>query len=648
MVQQTNSNEGHPDEGTLDDFVMGRLEAEKLEQVAEHIAGCEFCLTRIQSLANKQDTLLDKLKETDFRYGTLGEQTPTVEEFDSICRSIESSTRYRMIRQIGTGGMGAVYLAEHEVMHRQVAIKVIRKEFVANQEAIQRFKNEVRNAARLSHRNIVTAFDADQASHLHFLVMEFVPGKSLAQVIEESGPLPVSKACDFVLQVAQGLEHALEQQMSHRDIKPANLMCTPRGVIKILDFGLARVADDHDVTLTSTGALMGTIDYIAPEQARDAKSADIRSDLYSLGCTFYFLITGQPPFPETNRVDKIIAHCSKPFPDVRNRQKDVPIGVAQIIAKLTEKDADKRYQTPAELINDLEPFANSGLEVDDEIRLGLIQTPNAQSETNETEFDTGTVTGTIVPLSPSNQNVLARFKFLLKRHPIRFAAAGLILTLLLFAVYLTAQGVFFMARNGDDPSPKPKALLVMSSKRFWFSDYEPISRVLGENDIDLIVSSDRTGEARYFRNELDDAPNKYDVEIKKSVEQLVAAKVYEDIDAVIFIGTDTHEFRGDDPTGNSVRKLLSEMNRQGKWITSVGKGSEVPMFYGIYDGIDVCQSEHQDPEVVRQTKARLVDRNVLQIDDAKVLTAAMWDDAEAFAKTLSKILTTEKANKQVE
>ena len=273
----------------------------------------------------------------------------------------EAFGRYRILRELGRGGMGAVYQARHTVMDRQVVIKVINKSLLDQPDALERFRREVQ-AAQLSHPNIVTAYDAEQAGDLHLLVMEFVPGQSLAEVLQKQGPLPVAHACHYARQAALGLHHAFERGMVHRDIKPANLMLTPRGQVKILDFGLAKVVKENrpKQALTALNSYMGTPEYSAPEQATDARSADIRADLYSLGCTLYCLLAGRPPFQEDTPVKTILAHLEKepaPLPELR---PDVPPGLWAVVARLLAKDPARRYQTPAEVAQALAPFCRRG------------------------------------------------------------------------------------------------------------------------------------------------------------------------------------------------------------------------------------------------------------------------------------------------
>jgi serine/threonine protein kinase len=224
------------------------------------------------------------------------------------------------------------------------------------------------------HPNIVTAYDANQIGDRHFMVMEFVDGPNLEQLVRETGPLPIGQACDFMRQAAQGLQFALENHMVHRDIKPANLLVQRAGgsardsqcVVKILDFGLARLhqrgPEDEpgsNTILTKEHAVMGTPDFLSPEQARDLHKVDIRSDLYSLGCTFYFLVTGQVPFPGGSTLEKLVRHGTEETTPVERFRPETPAAVASIIRRLMAKQAGERFQSPAELAAALTPFATN-------------------------------------------------------------------------------------------------------------------------------------------------------------------------------------------------------------------------------------------------------------------------------------------------
>ncbi len=266
--------------------------------------------------------------------------------------------RYRVIGMLGKGGMGMVFKAEHRVMKRFVALKVIGTHLVAEPAALARFRREVEAAARLSHPNIVTAYDAEQAGNCHFLVMELVDGISFDLVLKRKGPLPLVFACDYMRQAALGLQHAHEHGMVHRDIKLQNLMLTRKGQVKILDFGLARFASENGPTapLTECGALTGTPDFISPEQAEDAHSADIRADIYSLGCTFYTLLTGQLPFPAGSYVEKIVGHLKKEPAPLTTFRSDLPPELVHIVGRMMAKDPAQRFQTPDEVAKALLAF----------------------------------------------------------------------------------------------------------------------------------------------------------------------------------------------------------------------------------------------------------------------------------------------------
>jgi serine/threonine protein kinase len=290
--------------------------------------------------------------------------------------------RYELLEFIGAGGMGSVYKAMHRLMDRVVALKVVNPQLVGRADMVERFRREVQTAARLNHPNIVTAYDADQAGRTHFFVMEFVDGVGLDRVLGHVGQLTVRQACDYARQAALGLQHAFERGTVHRDIKPHNLMLTPQGVVKILDFGLARYASEtflggaalgesiHDAAteviavrhasdLTPAYFLVGTANYMAPEEGLDARTADIRADVYSLGCTLYHMLAGEVPFPEGNPEEKLRQHLrDRPRPLAALRG-DLPAGLPELVERMMAKTPADRYQTPGEVARALAPFARA-------------------------------------------------------------------------------------------------------------------------------------------------------------------------------------------------------------------------------------------------------------------------------------------------
>ena len=325
-----------------------------------------------------------------------------------------------LLERIGEGGMGQVFKARQKMLNRIVALKVIRKQCLGNPKTILRFLREIRAAAQLSHPYIVRAYDADQVDGTYYIAMEFIEGEDLAKLVKDNGPLRVDQSCEYIRQAALGLQHAFERGLVHRDIKPANLLVTravasdrrrssglikrpldmhikrsssrlprsdavqhyPWGVVKILDLGLARWDDSYtgeaSAHLTKVGSVMGTPEFIAPEQARDSHTSDIRADLYSLGCTLYFLLTGRPPFPTGTMMEKLLQHQNDEAEPVGQARRQrllawrgtetpgsilkemlrVPAPVDKVVRRLLSKHPEDRYQTPVELANELQAILN--------------------------------------------------------------------------------------------------------------------------------------------------------------------------------------------------------------------------------------------------------------------------------------------------
>jgi tRNA A-37 threonylcarbamoyl transferase component Bud32 len=374
----------HPTVVELEAFALGRLDNPVAEAVEEHVADCSACqqvidqapadslVTLLRSADSVSDTVKDAASadtSTDVNGAvpeSSGSRTGAWSSADSarpsdVPTTLLSHPRYEAVRLLGHGGMGAVWLAEHRVMGRQVAVKVIRPELVAKTGTAERFRREVLVAARLRHPNIVAAFDAELAGETHLLAMEYIDGVTLADELRRRGPLPVAEACDVVRQAALGLQHAFECGLIHRDLKPHNLMRTVDGTVKVLDFGLAVLADAADRAggLTGQNVVLGTPDYIAPEQAEDSHAADVRSDIYSLGCTLYQLLTGRVPFPDESVLRKLDGHRMREPEPVCDIRPDVPAELAAVVRKMMAKKPAHRFQTPAEVAEALEPFAFS-------------------------------------------------------------------------------------------------------------------------------------------------------------------------------------------------------------------------------------------------------------------------------------------------
>ena len=370
----------HPAPDVLAAFGLGKLNDSDALTVANHLEACPVCRQAVEKAG--PDSFIGRVRAA--KPSGSGTQLPAGLPAGSLTRSgslpstplpttktspppelppeLLQHPKFQILSELGHGGMGTVYHAKHKVMDRDVALKVINKALLEHPDALPRFFAEVKAAARLDHPNIVRAYDAEPAGGLQLFVMEYVEGKSLAQVLDIKGTLPVAHACHYVRQAALGLQHAFEHGMVHRDIKPANLMLTPKGKVKVLDFGLARLASEQSkgTGLTQANAFMGTPEYVAPEQAMDARQADIRADLYSLGCTLYCLLTGQPPFQADTVIKMVMAHLEKEAPSVQELRPEVSPELAAVVSRLLAKDPKQRYQKPAELVQALSPFCKIG------------------------------------------------------------------------------------------------------------------------------------------------------------------------------------------------------------------------------------------------------------------------------------------------
>ncbi len=254
--------------------------------------------------------------------------------------------KYQLLDHLGTGGMSSVYLAKHVLMQRRVAIKVLPRSRVDDSSYLARFHLEAKAVASLDHPNIVRAYDVDNVGDTHYLVMEYVQGKDL-QVIGREGPLDFDSAANYIAQAAVGLEHAHDAGLIHRDIKPANLLVDRKGVVKILDMGLALFFDEDMTSLTveHEESILGTADYLSPEQALNSHSVDARTDIYSLGCTLYFLLTGHPPFPKGTLAQRIAKHQSEMPAEIRQERPDCPKTLADVCWKMILKAPEERYQS---------------------------------------------------------------------------------------------------------------------------------------------------------------------------------------------------------------------------------------------------------------------------------------------------------------
>jgi hypothetical protein len=337
----------HPSLGVLTAFAEGRLTPALLSDIEGHLASCASCRATLKAIPPGG---LESLVREAVAARPVSSET-VVDQASCLPVGLGNHPRYRVTGVIGAGGMGTVYRAEHRLMKRAVAVKVIGSDWSQRPNLVARFCREIEAVAKLSHPNIATAFDAEQVGGALVLVTELIDGHDLAQEVTRRGALPVIEACDYARQTANGLQHAHERGIVHRDIKPSNLMLTPGGVVRILDFGLAALggaSDAADLTpvsgstrtggsITDYGERCGTPDYMAPEQGRDAHTADARADVYSLGRTLRFLLTGDVAGDLAAR-------------------RDVPAALVAVVSKMTDPDPVNRYATAAQVEEALTPF----------------------------------------------------------------------------------------------------------------------------------------------------------------------------------------------------------------------------------------------------------------------------------------------------
>ena len=296
---------------------------------------------------------------------------------------------YVLLGKIGAGGMGMVFKARHVRMDRIVALKVLPRNMMKRPEAVDRFHQEVKAAAQLFHPNIVTAFDAGEDSGVHFLVMEYVDGQPLSRLIKEHGPFNVDRTVNYILQAATGLQSAHDRGMVHRDIKPSNLMVDVDGVVKLLDMGTARYGQEQDDNLTKSGVIMGTVNYMSPEQAKDPHSVDHRSDIYSLGCTLYYMLLGKSVYTG-DMIQTLMAHANSKIPSMSAQNSEIPLWLDDIFARLVSKRPEDRYDSLAEFRQDLqEAYANREDNSSSTLMSELRRAQNAQGFPVGIDFGTG-------------------------------------------------------------------------------------------------------------------------------------------------------------------------------------------------------------------------------------------------------------------
>jgi serine/threonine protein kinase len=368
----------HPTVETLREYGLGRLPDDAVAVITRHLESCASCRQVVAEMAS--DSFLARLSDLHIRpephlsAGPALGDSPASERGPSALERPSASAlppelvdhpAYEFLGELGRRGLGSVYLAFNKLLGRKEVLKVVSRELMDRRGVLDRFLREIRSAAQLHHSNIVSAYSAFRAGESIVFAMEYVEGQDLTSYVKARGPLPVAHATYFIAQAALGLQYAHEKGLVHRDIKPSNLILAREGrraVVKVLDFGLAKATSEGplDKSLTHEGQMLGTPDYIAPEQSLDATKADIRADIYSLGCTLYYLLSGGPPFGGASLHEVLQAHQSMDAKPLNLLRPEVPVELAALVAKMMAKDPAWRFQTPGEVAQALAPFFKNG------------------------------------------------------------------------------------------------------------------------------------------------------------------------------------------------------------------------------------------------------------------------------------------------
>jgi eukaryotic-like serine/threonine-protein kinase len=646
----------HPPAEQLAAFNRGELAAPDRAWVEEHVAACNSCCARLTELS--EAPLAGLARQAALQ--STGEFS-----IHDCPPELIDHPRYKVTGRLGAGGMGVVYRAEHRVMSRTVALKVMARRYTANKTAVERFRREVQAAARLAHPNIVTAHDADEANGTHFLVMEYVEGVSLDRLVRRRGPLPVATACQIIRQAALGLQHAHEKGMVHRDVKPHNLMVNRKGHVKVLDFGLARLAAETDgdldgtpptgPTVTSPSLMLGTPDYVAPEQAKSASAAGPRSDIYALGCTLYFLLTGRAPFSASGTaLEKLVAHATDTAPPIRSSRADVSPEVEALVARMMAKDPAARPATAADVATTLRAFTKSAA-IDAEpdfVPDPVVPLPGA------TTADAGLdETPPIVRRNRLTKKVKKRRRKAPRWLPI---ALGIPAVLALAAVgYALTLGDKNKSKDtgrqvtdGRPPvtSPQPpagkkstaptpavagtgrKVLFIIPQRGLFLRDYQPVRARLESHGIVVETASTSKAECVNWQTDGSVGPPS-----GVRADWLLNDVNPADFQGVIFCGADVREFLPPSPASAQLGKIVIPMKGT-KAVGAICTGQEVLLTYRLLQGKAVAECpQFKDPSIYSRTGA-LPTKDQKVVTAGNFVTAAGPDYADQFADAIAAII----------
>lgn len=574
----------HPQPDELQAFLEGRLDGLLQIRVEQHVEVCTECCERLRSIP--ADSLIDRLRahETLTMVSDSSvahpQRVPLASDSGSqaIPEELRNHPRYRITGRLGVGGMGVVYRAEHRLMERPVALKVLSPRLLRNPAAVERFRVEVRAAARLSHPNIVAAWDADEAGGLQMLVMEYIDGISVARQVQKAGPIPLKHACNFARQAALGLQHAMDKGMVHRDIKPQNLMLTRDGSVRILDFGLARFAQERTPSensapahapglstaadcstpagLTRDGSALGTPEFMAPEQILNARTADIRADIFSLGCTLFFMLTGRSPFSETAALARLVSPLNRAAPNIAAELQGCPAALVSLLQHMLATDPAERPQTPKDVADALEMFSRQNA-----------QQPEPAVRPTPPTTPTSSTTPT-PPTTPAHRKIRTGNR---EKNPV--IKSRMALTVMAALLLITLTFTLWPIANSNSNSKKSPPAAISSGKR--------ILVVLPNHETHTPLLNSFRRAAAYFKVQLTVAGFQL-----QPADLLISMVNPKDFDGVIFMGPVqiTPEHQWDPAKMNQLQQLANRMAATSRPVAAIGSGVPLLAELGCLDG----------------------------------------------------------------
>ena len=529
---------------------------------------------------------------------------------------------YIVLEKLGEGGMGHVFKARHRRMGRIVCLKVLRSSGRKSPEMVERFKRETRAVASLNHPNIVVAHDADESDGIPFLVMEYIEGLDLSQYVKKHGEMPASKVVPLMLQAAQALAYAHDQGVVHRDIKPHNLLLDTTGSVKILDMGLARfdsyLTESPDASthaaMTNSGVVMGTVDYMSPEQAMNCRNADARSDIYSLGCTLYFMLTGKPLYDGQTVMERLIAHREKATPWLANEAPGVSLELAAVFQKMVAKEAEDRYQSMNDLIDDLGILAAGGTpNAAIKVVEPALSSSSQRSANKAKPWRAAVVAGTLAFVVGIACALAGSQYFKAAPETADASTAGGDVASVAPPVVLASatSGGTIAEVDAADETPSVdepalsenlrsaggagRALVVLPYGYFYEDHYLRLSDALKKRGIEMVTASTKKGTA----NPKHDKCEPVEVDIT-----MAEFKPHE-FDAVFFLGGDLRNGLIDkhDKCESETKWAISEAVKNGVLVASVGDAKQVVNSSGICKGcevkkvknVEVCRAADDSP-----------------------------------------------------